>query len=289
MRTMRTTILLLSAWPALYGLALGQQAVAAEDVAGPLAISLPSGVVYDHVERTQPRPLQIHVLKIDLQSAGIALGLDVAPDPDGDGPAETTLVAPLDHATRSRLVAAVNANAWRMLPDPKTGRTPGYIVGGACDMSGWVVADGQQHSPPQGGYWSFWVASDGSAHLGDVATAPTAARWAIAGFGGLIRNGEILPQPSDVRHPRTALGLDRQSRTLILAVIDGRQSGYSEGLSERELAELMAELGCHNALNLDGGGSSVMVLCEPGKEARIMNRPSDRMGPRPIPVLFGVR
>lgn len=247
------------------------------------------GVEYAHHQRADPRPLQIHVLKIDLLDRSLEPAIDVAPDPDGDGPAETVLVDPLEHVERGRFVAAVNANAWAMVPPPPAGEHPHYVAGGACDIAGWVLADGVPRSPAQFGYWSFWLDRGGTPHIGNISAGAKDARWAVAGFGGLLEAGKVLPGPSDVRHPRTALGLDREARKLILAVVDGRQPGYSEGMSERELAELMLELGCHNALNLDGGGSASMIVREPGGKPRIVNRPSDKVGPRPVPVLFGVR
>jgi exopolysaccharide biosynthesis protein len=70
-------------------------------------------------------------------------------------------------------------------------------------------------------------------------------------------------------HPRTAVGLSRDRRTLLLFVADGRREGVP-GLTLPELAELMVEAGACTALNLDGGGSSALWLRD-----RIVNRPSD--------------
>lgn len=247
------------------------------------------GIAYSHMVRTQPRPLRIHVLRVDLASEALVLGIATAADPDGNGPAETTLLSPLDHFARGRFLAGVNANAWSMVPPTPDGKAPRYVAGAACNICGWVVADGVQISPPESGYWSFWLDSLGTPHIGNVAAPVPGTRLAIAGFGGLVEQGRILPGPSQVCHPRTALGLDKTARTLILTVVDGRQPYYSEGMSERELAELMLELGCWDALNLDGGGSTVMILRSEGEAPRIVNRPSDRSGPRPIPVLLGVK
>ena len=69
------------------------------------------------------------------------------------------------------------------------------------------------------------------------------------------------------RHPRTGLGL--RDGTLVLVVVDGRQPGYSEGMTLYELAELFLDLRCSDAMNLDGGGSSTMVV-----RNRVMNSPS---------------
>ena len=71
------------------------------------------------------------------------------------------------------------------------------------------------------------------------------------------------------RHPRTALGTTSHD-TLVVAVVDGRQEELSAGMTLPELGEFMAELGVRLGYNLDGGGSSAMVV-----EDQIMNSPSD--------------
>jgi exopolysaccharide biosynthesis protein len=70
-------------------------------------------------------------------------------------------------------------------------------------------------------------------------------------------------------HPRTALGLSDDGRQLYLVVVDGRREGVP-GLTLSELAHFMDEVGACTAVNLDGGGSSVMWLRD-----RIVNQPSD--------------
>jgi exopolysaccharide biosynthesis protein len=70
-------------------------------------------------------------------------------------------------------------------------------------------------------------------------------------------------------HPRTAIGLSKDRRRLLLVVADGRRAGVP-GLTLPELAALMVEVGACAALNLDGGGSSALWLRD-----RIVNRPSD--------------
>jgi hypothetical protein len=71
------------------------------------------------------------------------------------------------------------------------------------------------------------------------------------------------------RHSRTAVGVTGDGR-LLLVVVDGRQPGYSRGMTLRELAELLRRLGAVQAMNLDGGGSSEMVV-----NGLTANRPSD--------------
>lgn len=109
----------------------------------------------------------------------------------------------------------------------------------------------------------------------------------INGAGLLRRNGVTLSnwqtteslQPStftDVRHPRTLLGVDRRGYLWLIA-IDGRQPEHSVGMTFAELIALCNRLDLFNALNLDGGGSTTMVV-----RGEIVNRPSDAAGPRPV-------
>jgi len=71
------------------------------------------------------------------------------------------------------------------------------------------------------------------------------------------------------RAPRTAVGAGPKGE-LILATVDGRQPPENHGATLGEMAQIMLQLGCKQAMNLDGGGSTTMVVQE-----RIVNRPSD--------------
>jgi len=91
----------------------------------------------------------------------------------------------------------------------------------------------------------------------------------------LLVDGETAPKLTATAAPRTAVGL-RADGTLLLYVIDGRQSGYSVGCSLQQLAERMRELGCVSAGALDGGGSSQLSAFLPGEAAlRTFNSPSE--------------
>lgn len=76
-------------------------------------------------------------------------------------------------------------------------------------------------------------------------------------------------------NPRSAIGIDRGATRAWIAVIDGRQPGYSMGMTLRQVGALMQALGATHALNLDGGGSSALVVRRPGGTAAPVNRPSD--------------
>lgn len=104
-----------------------------------------------------------------------------------------------------------------------------------------------------------------------TATTPNLEGVATAISGGpfLVRAGEVQSwRPPQPRHPRTALGWS--DTHFVLVVVDGRLAGLSVGMTFPELAETMQELGCREAMNLDGGGSSTFWL-----DGHVMNSPSD--------------
>ena len=78
------------------------------------------------------------------------------------------------------------------------------------------------------------------------------------------------------RHPRTAVGR-REDGRLVLLTVDGRQPQKSMGMTIEELANLMLEFGCREAMNLDGGGSTTMVV-----NNKVVNNPSDQAGERAV-------
>ena len=75
-----------------------------------------------------------------------------------------------------------------------------------------------------------------------------------------------------VRHPRSAMGV-RPDGTVIMLTVDGRSSN-SFGLSMAELMKVMKWLGCTDAINLDGGGSTTLWAKEYGENG-VINHPSD--------------
>jgi len=85
------------------------------------------------------------------------------------------------------------------------------------------------------------------------------------------------------KHPRTAIGYTADNRVIILAV-EGRHPGVAEGATLLQLARVMRALGCVEALNLDGGGSTTLIA---GNQPTIT--PSDKGGPRPVPAVLIIK
>ena len=117
---------------------------------------------------------------------------------------------------------------------------------------------------------------------------PGEPQMAISGESILLRKGVRRVTDDRELHPRTAIGIDRDTGRLLMLVVDGRQS-FSRGLTLVEEATMMKQLGAEDALNFDGGGSSTMVAKDRNGDVRVLNSPSDgqqRSIPDGIAVLY---
>lgn len=152
----------------------------------------------------------------------------------------------------------------------------GDFFAGGFQATGMAVGDGVRWGGNDGPEQSFIAfGSDNRAeisHPWDIVAGPEA--W----MAQLVSGRELVTQDGvaaayvagnpDVA-PRTAAGLTADGKTLILAVVDGRSTS-SRGMTLLQLGQAMADLGAHWAINLDGGGSSAMVV-----DGNVVNRPSD--------------
>jgi hypothetical protein len=107
----------------------------------------------------------------------------------------------------------------------------------------------------------------------------------VGGLPGLYKDSKLIHDFFGIenvrsekfidKNPRTAVGYNSTKDTLVIVTVDGRQPNHSMGLNLYELSRLMKMLGCTDALNLDGGGSSSMVIRD-----SVVNKPSDLTGER---------
>ena len=248
----------------------------------------PGALVCWRETRSVPRPIKIHYLKAALTASSLEVFAIPSNDPDGAGPAEGRLTMPMDLFQKYRALAAVNANAFAGLPGDKASG-PDWFEGRAVDIHGTVVSGSNVISPVEDNRTSFWLDVVQKPHIGTPASMNIAAEAVADWFSPLLVDTRIVPDSTDrVLHPRTALGFDDTGTWLLLVVVDGRQPGFSEGVSLYELAQILQAQGCTQSINLDGGGSSIMLVREPGKDARTVNSPSGKTH-RPVPVMLGIR
>lgn len=103
------------------------------------------------------------------------------------------------------------------------------------------------------------------------------ATQALGIFHVLVKNGVANPGylVNPEIHPRTVFGT-KADGTIVLFQCDGRQPGFADGMTFKEIIEYMTGIGCVNVFNFDGGGSSTLTTTLPGEElSKILNRPSD--------------
>lgn len=152
-------------------------------------------------------------------------------------------------------------------------------TGSAEIPSGKMIISVDSNAPEE------YVNSVKSLKVGEQITISTGAegdeRWknvklAIGATGDvLVQNGVANTSFQAGANPRTALGIKADGST-VLYTIDGRQKGYSYGVQLKTLAARMVELGCVDAINLDGGGSTSYVIQFPGESATTLtNKPSE--------------
>ena len=133
-------------------------------------------------------------------------------------------------------------------------------------MRGLCIKDGKLISGTGGRPW-FGITHEGDAVMGtedDYAAYKDKLTTAVGASHVILKNGATdnlatSTEFSYTRHPRTAAGVTADG-TVVLIVVDGRQPSVSNGASLADLAYIMASLGCVDAVNLDGGGSSTFIL-----------------------------
>jgi len=234
------------------------------------------GVAWFSETRTQP-PTRLFVAFVDLTQPGLCLCVSPGgPDPDGDGPWQTTLMRPTEIAARDGLDFVVNGDFYRVpaTNDPvRTNNTGGFAwsaVSGPAASRGKTWSASSQLRPCLVVSWQSKVAIK-------MLTQPGSDdEEVVAGNTMLVQVGEPIPHENKVRHPRTAIGLDATATRLIVLVVDGRRPDVAIGMNYDELAAELIRLGCQTALNLDGGGSSLMAVRDSAEESyQILNFPTD--------------
>lgn len=213
------------------------------------------GLLYRH------EPAQgLHALRVDLQQLRLRLSseLDKGLPLDARDDARAALAAFnaafFDRNFRVRGLHASEGQAW---PEPMSPQDSPLL---ACDAAQRCAL---QLEPPY--------------------ALPAGTHTAAAGTPWLLRQGRPRTAQDDARcaafcartHPRTALGLSADGRQLIVLLAEGRREGVP-GLSLADTAAVLLRLGAHEAINLDGGGSSALLLDGVAVMQRPANEPAQR-------------
>ena len=184
----------------------------------------------------------------------------------------------------------------RKMPDSSIVNIPinrsaiGITKRGKADI-GWVKTDSNTTFAKASQAYEF--AAEGEPFVPPNVYKKWKVQTAIGGGPVLLQNGKIAiangyeqmftGKAINDKHPRTAMGYTATGKLIIL-VIQGRFANIAEGASLPQEAKIMQQLGCVEALNLDGGGSSCMLVN--GKETIT---PSEKNGQRAVPAVFLIK
>lgn len=251
------------------------------------------------VESSADGPQRVFVARIDLRDPRVDIRVSgpVRPRPGDPKGMEARLTTVPDFARQVGATLAVNANFYARLAGAPARWTSGQPVAliGPSVSEGRVVSRAHRRGL---GHPSLLLTRDRRAQVRCALQKDLAGQDdVVAGISDpetrgclLVENGSNRGEKASAslraRHPRTAAGLSRDRRELILVVVDGRQPGWSIGMTLTELGALLLRLGAHDAVNLDGGGSS-SFLYRPATGPEVTNRPSDGSW-RPVASQLGV-
>lgn len=241
------------------GLAAAPQAAETRTVSRPFL-----GVTHTRIDTTVPRKLVMNLVEIDLTVPGI--GFAVTPS-NGAAAGETVGRTTRQFLADQAVQVAINGgfSAWASGSN--------YNVEGLAARQGVVYSEFQEFRT-----FALNISADNIATIiratgtsGTTHSPVTTLYNTLAGEARLLRDGAIINYANETLHPRTGVGLSADATRLFLMTIDGRNAGHSLGVTRPELADLMRINGVHNAINLDGGGSTTLVFADP--VARLVNVP----------------
>lgn len=230
-----------------------------------------TGVTYLRKDLTAPRPNVVHVAAIDLQT--VNLEFLVTPPSNSSGVLCTRTTSKFLDEFKVHL--AINADSWKYLDTTTTPAavSPCGTGSDAVKASGYAASRGTVYSPVKTFEPEIYISRKNQVTINQPQGNPFNA---FAGDRVVVENGAMVKNlAATIPQPRTAFGLSRNSRWLTLMVVDGRQNGYSEGVTFPELAELLISYGVYTGVNLDGGGSSTMVIKGADGKPRVLNSPID--------------
>lgn len=276
------------------GFAVGLLASIASGQPEPAREAWAPGVVWARQVSDRPGegPVVMHVVEVDLAVARPRFGLWPEPEHEG-GTAFENQVGRLFVTTGREAARATGADL--VLNASHFGPIYGDLLffsyprrGEPVRPVGELVSHGRPAGLPQPTWPMTFFEPGGAVKLGAAAGEARADEVGFAGRSVLVRDGRATPRGghlAEIRYPRCALGVDETGGRLWLVVVDGKQPGRSVGLTLAALAERLVELGAHEALELDGGGSAQLTRRGADGHALVVNSPCHQKLPgweRPV-------
>ena len=235
------------------------------------------GIKHVFLDTDAPRPLKINVIRVDLTNRDLRF-MTVKKDPDWGKPMPDFPSLPIRTCRvttyqfmRSALDAgkemlvAVNATPWGPWKFPYTHKY-------AAKM-GLVISEGEKIEEADGRP-VFLITKKGEFQIRKIAKGEDTSqiRLALGGFSIILENGAVKNVRAKTLAPRTAYGLSKDRRCMFIMTVDGRMAGFSEGVTIAELGGWIRRYGAADALNMDGGGSTTLVVSDGKGGIRRLNK-----------------
>ncbi len=232
------------------------------------------GVTFLQKDLTSPRKNRMYVMAIDLTTVG--LEFLVTPSKISGGILCTRTTSKF--LGEFNLNAAINGDGFGYLSAST------YIPATTCPsggdpvkVNGYAASRKNIYSPINTIQPTVYLSAKNQVTINEK---PNSIFNAISGDRLVVQKGVTVKNLAALAPaPRTAIGINKAGRWLIWMVIDGRQAGYSEGVTLNELAGLLISYGVYNGANMDGGGSSAMVIKNIDGSASVLNSPIDQSIP----------
>lgn len=269
----------------LFWLLGGCAPAVSKEVASSANEQLFEGIEYRRLVYTTPRPMLFHVIRVDLRTPGLRFLVTPPDDPKGEYPLRARTTS--QFLEEFDLLVAINGDGFS--PWWSNSLLDYYPhVGDPVRPRGMAASQGKVYARSDAALPTLFISSRNQLSF----KAPARPYNAISGERMLVMGGKpVMGLDATALHPRSAVGYNRNGRYLYLIVVDGRQPFYSEGITLAELAEWMVEQGIWYGMNLDGGGSSTLVVRGEDGRPRLLNSPIDQGIPgreRPVANHLGI-
>jgi hypothetical protein len=228
------------------------------------------GIVYKRKFGLTARPTIAHIVTIDLSVPGVKV---LVTPPEAVDKNNTRAQTTSQFLQKFKLQLAVNANYFY----PFRENTPWDYYPHNGDITyavGQAISNGKRYSKADGKWGVLCISQNNRIQILDSGDCPNNTLQGIAGKDVFINNGKPVKSDSepDKPYPRVAVATNKQGNILWLIAIDGKQPLYSEGVMMAELTGIVRDLGAYKALNLDGGGSTTLVMRKNNKP-KLLNAP----------------
>lgn len=231
----------------------------------PKWVPLFRGVDRAELSADKPRLMRGQAVRIDLKAEGVRLA---STPPAKVGATKTLGLKTSSFLAQQHCQVAINGSSFMPVREEE---------GKEQDVDGLHVSGGKVVSKGNGKYDALLFTKSNKAWVASPPFDLDGVETAVGGFQIVLKGGKVPEKMPDYNrgpvHPRSAAGVSADGRYLFLLAVDGRQEKWSEGATIADVGEWLRGLGAADGINLDGGGTTTLVVEGPDGKPRVLNKP----------------